>query len=197
MHAFLVTGTNQTEIENQISKLCKKHFRMDFELQKIGDLRDLSKFTSIKISQKTAIIIKNIDKASIEAQNAFLKSLEEPQSDLIYVLTAQSAEAVLPTVLSRCQIVNLQFTIFNFQKEIDHTKEFLGLTVGERLATTSKIKSREEALIFVKSLIQGGHELLLQNPKLAQFLESAQKTYNALNANGNIQLQLTNFVASI
>ncbi len=35
--------------------------------------------------------------------NALLKSLEEPPSDTVFVLLATSADAVLPTIVSRCQ----------------------------------------------------------------------------------------------
>jgi len=42
------------------------------------------------------------------AANAFLKTLEEPPSHVVLLLTSNSRDLVLPTVLSRCQIVTLR-----------------------------------------------------------------------------------------
>lgn len=42
------------------------------------------------------------------AANALLKTIEEPPSDVIFILTARSVEAVLPTIVSRCQVVRFQ-----------------------------------------------------------------------------------------
>ena len=39
--------------------------------------------------------------------NKLLKSLEEPYGDTVFILIAQSEEAILPTVVSRCQLVNV------------------------------------------------------------------------------------------
>ena len=41
----------------------------------------------------------------MQAANAFLKTLEEPPSDVVLILLARTRESVLPTILSRCQVV--------------------------------------------------------------------------------------------
>jgi DNA polymerase-3 subunit delta' len=43
-----------------------------------------------------------------EAANALLKSLEEPPDDVVLVLLADSVDAVLPTIVSRCQVVRFE-----------------------------------------------------------------------------------------
>jgi DNA polymerase-3 subunit delta' len=43
-----------------------------------------------------------------EAQNALLKSLEEPEANNVFILTAQNPEKVLPTIRSRCQVFALR-----------------------------------------------------------------------------------------
>jgi DNA polymerase-3 subunit delta' len=43
-----------------------------------------------------------------EAANALLKSLEEPPDDVVIVLLADSIDAVLPTIVSRCQVVRFE-----------------------------------------------------------------------------------------
>jgi hypothetical protein len=53
------------------------------------------------------IIVPNADKLTTEAQNAFLKVLEEPPEYALIILCAKTQEALLPTVISRCQRVSV------------------------------------------------------------------------------------------
>lgn len=50
-------------------------------------------------------IIERADALGESAANAFLKTLEEPPSRVTIVLTTDDFEAVLPTIVSRCQVV--------------------------------------------------------------------------------------------
>jgi DNA polymerase-3 subunit delta' len=49
------------------------------------------------------VILWHAEKMRTEAANAFLKLLEEPPPNTIFILTAPSPEQVLPTIQSRCQ----------------------------------------------------------------------------------------------
>ena len=42
------------------------------------------------------------------AANAFLKTLEEPPADVVLILLGRTRESVLPTILSRCQVVEFR-----------------------------------------------------------------------------------------
>jgi len=53
------------------------------------------------------IIISNIEKMEKPAANAFLKLLEEPSEKLMFLLTSDNVNALLPTIISRCQVVPL------------------------------------------------------------------------------------------
>jgi DNA polymerase-3 subunit delta' len=57
--------------------------------------------------EKTVIILTNIETMRKEAANAFLKLLEEPSEDLVFLLTTNSTDALLPTINSRCLHVQL------------------------------------------------------------------------------------------
>ena len=46
--------------------------------------------------------------ASPSAENALLKTLEEPQTQVILLLTAESTESLLPTIPSRCEVLRLR-----------------------------------------------------------------------------------------
>ena len=52
-------------------------------------------------------IIKNIDISTEEAQNKLLKVLEEPAKNVYFLLSAQRADSVLPTIRSRCDKIKV------------------------------------------------------------------------------------------
>ncbi|MBI3537997.1 MAG: DNA polymerase III subunit, partial [Chloroflexi bacterium] len=54
------------------------------------------------------VILRRFEEAEEEAANAFLKTLEEPPRYARFILTARDATMVLPTIVSRCQILNLR-----------------------------------------------------------------------------------------
>ncbi|SNX53854.1 DNA polymerase III subunit delta' [Thermoanaerobacterium sp. RBIITD] len=56
-------------------------------------------------SLKKVFIIKEAEKMTEQAQNSILKTLEEPPLYGLFILTASKMEGLLPTVVSRCEIV--------------------------------------------------------------------------------------------
>lgn len=53
------------------------------------------------------LIIWQADKMNVSASNKFLKFLEEPPKDTLIILTAENIDNVLPTILSRTQLVEI------------------------------------------------------------------------------------------
>ena len=53
-------------------------------------------------------IIHDAQKMTVQAQNALLKTLEEPPEYAVIILTAENAEALLPTVRSRCVTLSMR-----------------------------------------------------------------------------------------
>lgn len=58
-------------------------------------------------ADKKIFIISSIDNSTEEAQNKLLKSLEEPNECVYYILTTSNIEKVLPTIRSRCNKIEL------------------------------------------------------------------------------------------
>jgi DNA polymerase-3 subunit delta' len=75
----------------------------------IEAIRDLQHFLQLRtIGDKPfrrAVVIEHAEGLTIEAQNAFLKLLEEPPADTMLVLTVSNQQAVLPTIRSRVQAI--------------------------------------------------------------------------------------------
>ncbi len=53
-------------------------------------------------------ILRRFHEATPQAQDALLKTLEEPPPNVVLIVTANAADALLPTILSRCQPLNLR-----------------------------------------------------------------------------------------
>ncbi len=51
------------------------------------------------------VLIDNADRINTSSGNALLKELEEPPENVMFVLIARSMRAMLPTVVSRCQVI--------------------------------------------------------------------------------------------
>jgi DNA polymerase-3 subunit delta' len=53
------------------------------------------------------VVIAGAERMTDEAANALLKTLEEPPAHVVLILTATDAGLLLPTIVSRCQVVAL------------------------------------------------------------------------------------------
>ncbi len=201
MHAFLIIGAPGESISAKVAELSKelKVKTLEFPLVKIEDTRALNSFLRLKITSPTAIVINSIDKATSEAANAFLKNLEEPQEGLFYFLSAESTHKVLPTIVSRCQIIKTAGG--KEARASTQVSKFIEMSIGEKLGYTDQIKDRNEAKAFVRDLINYLHLSLHKGNNnfslMADNLEISQKTLTNLDANGNVTLQLTNLAINL
>lgn len=75
---------------------------------KISSIREIKKFQSLTYEEAKyrAVIISDAHLMNDEAQNALLKSLEEPPEGMIFILITPFKNELLPTILSRCWTVN-------------------------------------------------------------------------------------------
>ncbi len=77
---------------------------------KVDQVRDLQRsliLTPYEARYRIALLL-NFQRANASAQNALLKTLEEAPRKVILLLTANSAESLLPTIASRCEILRLR-----------------------------------------------------------------------------------------
>lgn len=201
MHSYLVIGNNKDKLDEEVDRLTKKlgGVCLEYRLAKIADVRELNSFTKLKVEKPTAILIRDIDEASAEALNAFLKNLEEPQEQINYILTATSIYSLLPTIISRCQVINVPNRPEVEKEEVEEIKNYFQMSPPEKISYICNIRKREEAISFIRKVILVAHFLLLKGNYLpmTKILKSANKSLVYLKANGNVGLQLTNFVLGI
>lgn len=77
---------------------------------KVEDLREIIRALSYHSSEGTrrVVLIENAQRMTPQSQNALLKSLEEPDGETTFLLTASGETGLLPTVRSRCRVVRVQ-----------------------------------------------------------------------------------------
>ena len=63
--------------------------------------------TKVLNSNKRIYLIYEADKLNKSSSNSILKFLEEPEEDIVAILTTNNLGGVLNTIVSRCQIINL------------------------------------------------------------------------------------------
>lgn len=83
-------------------------------------------------------IVDNADTMTQQAQNALLKTLEEPPSYVVILLLAKSINGFLPTILSRCVNLKLNPLSSNMVKEYLENVEKIDSTKAEFFAEYSQ-----------------------------------------------------------
>lgn len=77
----------------------------------IAGVRSIRKFLSLKTTGQATIrrvvIVEQADALGTDAQNALLKTLEEPPTDTVIILTLNQLSHVLPTIRSRVRTIRI------------------------------------------------------------------------------------------
>jgi len=77
---------------------------------KVDQVRELLRYVSLAPyeGKYRVVILTNFENATISAANALLKTLEEPPPNAVIILTSESVESLLPTIISRCELIKLR-----------------------------------------------------------------------------------------
>src|SRR5690554_7199586 len=110
---------------------------------KVDQIRALSSFAvaSPQVAHHKIAIVDRADQLNINAANALLKTLEEPQPDVTLLLLQESGRPILPTIRSRCQALTIPLP----------TTEQGGQWLAARVAELDEA-SRPGADVLAKSL---------------------------------------------
>ena len=98
-----------------------------------------------QVGKYKVFIIDEVHMLSTSAFNAFLKTLEEPPSHVIFILATTEKHKILPTILSRCQIYDFERMTTN--DIINHLK---------KVAEKEGITYEDEALNIIAEKADGG-----------------------------------------
>lgn len=88
---------------------------------KVDQVRDLQRVLSLapyESAYRVALLLR-FEEATEGAQNALLKTLEEPNSKVLLLVTADDPDNLLPTIVSRCELLRLR------PMKLDHLEKIL------------------------------------------------------------------------
>lgn len=211
LHAILITSPDAI----QAFALAKKLSHNDLVPQpdvliieaepsiSIQKIKTLAKFLSRKPYQndQKIIFIPQADQLTLPAQNALLKTLEEPPAHSLIILVSPHQNQLLPTIISRCEIHQLVSDLspdpefITLQKNIYST--ITNQSIGQRINFISQYSgSKISALEFCQNQLKYLRYLMLTENQylLSSLIKSLSLTINQLNQNLNPKLVLENLI---
>jgi len=150
----------------------------------IDDIKNLIKETKIFNPKVRIYLLKNFHLSSIPAQNSFLKLLEEPPSNVQFVLTTDNKNNLLPTIISRVKIVKL---VDDLKPDIDDKFIFDETKIS---LSQFKITDKESAQNILLQIMMYFRKKLNSDKKSPLIIKEILRLSSLLETN-NLNPQLT------
>ncbi len=166
----------------------------------IDQIRAIRKEIIMAIPEKRLFVVYKFDTASIEAQNALLKTLEERNESNQYILLTEDIGRVLPTIQSRSKTINLDDatpaiineSVQKLIEAIDGQSNYSFLVPVTSISREDAIKFFDHSIVVLRSMLTSGKK------SIPVILKSAVKQRSLLlNNNLNHQLAIDSFLLFI
>ncbi len=179
---------------------------------KIEDVRELMNWVWLKPYEaaRKVVIVEGADRLTLEAANAFLKTLEEPPGHTIFCLLCESKAQLLETIQSRSFEIRLRpLDGEQGEEKYDFREMFLSFSTGlgawEQSLEKCQTLSREELKKYFDAFMEylrgriesqaealpGGQEVI---PAWLEALDKVYECKDALSANANQKLILSRLI---
>jgi len=134
----------------------------------IEQIRDLTQRVSLRPTEarhKVAILTA-AERLRVEAANAFLKTLEEPPRDSVFILLTLDVDRVLETILSRCLRLNFSSGLVRIEPEVAAwMSEFSGAVTAASASLMDRYRLIESLLKALEhSREEAGESLTAASP---------------------------------
>ena len=168
----IVDFANRPSLEGQSEGKIRNAFYSTEYFQ--DDIRPVTTFRPNE-GRRTIVILANVEKMPAKTANAFLKILEEPGANLMFILTSDNFNTLLPTIVSRCQILRcnglttdeIRHALLREQNISSEDADYLARISGGNYALTrfydsvTLRKSRKEIIQFLRvSYMQDATEII-------------------------------------
>jgi len=140
---------------------------LSIKKEQIKQLQEEFSKKSVEANRKIYMIA-DADKMSVGAANSLLKFLEEPSDDTVAILMTEQVQRILPTIISRCQVLTFQplspenvkqkLIEHNLQPQIASVISQITQNVEEGLAL-----SHDEWFVQAQKIVVKLYEVLKQN----------------------------------
>lgn len=214
MHAFLITGATKEKRLAEVAARQKEWRTSSFDVIALEGAEGAIGIASVREFQKQLImapynsaikmgVVKDAQALTVEAQNALLKTLEEPPPRTRLVLEAPSSDMLLPTIASRCHIIHLkeseweQNDVTAIMAVID---QIAGAPIAQRIELIDEIsKTRDDAKLWVGKAIAAVRKNMLEGKErnAAKILRGLLTAQNQLSGNVTPKLVLDNLFLSL
>ena len=195
--SFIVSGEKDTNRKSLLEDVLHNYSQENFSLLKsqinnpdihivtlekekknigISQVKLAIKFLQEKpFSHKNKVlIIDKADKLTVEAQNALLKTLEEPPEFALILLLTPTASALLETVQSRCRKIRQSQVEKGDSESTDLTEQkiyptsfekIVNMPTGERFELANELskEDREDLINIIDKWIREGRKLLVSD----------------------------------
>ncbi len=169
----------------------------------VEQIRDFISFSQNREPSDRFFVIAPADAMNEAAQNAFLKTFEEPKDFCHFILLTEQPSLLLPTILSRAQVFfprqtpTIDAAPKTDAKTLTTAKKLIAATSSQLPAlaaelTKSKTNTREQILQATGTAIELLYKSYFktQNPKFLAKLPGFLRLYENLSHNGHLKLHL-------
>ena len=161
--------------------------------------------TGLEHNGQKVYILDHVENSTPEALNSLLKFLEEPQgSDILAILIAENPDQILPTIVSRCQVLNFKpltqkqiekiaredqldetdcYLLSHMIRDVDQIKETAedeayqnGMTMARRFVQEFPYRE-EEVLIWIQTEYLGTKNKDLEKRTIKYFIDCLLQFY--------------------
>lgn len=205
MLSTIIDGGDQTSRADHIQSLglpIVSHLTPDPTSIGIKAVQELVMSLAISSASHRIIWIEEAQTLTTEASNTLLKVLEEPPSNTTLYLTCPNGSALLPTILSRCQVISLKdLGLSPLTSHLPSLKPLFALSPGDRLQHLSDFPSdKTELLEYFRALSQEISQTIKKTTSktglnlLSSLAALTLTTYSDLKSNVNLTLTLSHYL---
>ena len=199
--SLLIVGKDKEDRAQKAAEFVSSRFDwLTLDEAGIEEIRTINDFLSRRPTQGevNVCLINEVQNLSVEAQNALLKTLEEPRESARVILTAPNSFSLLPTVVSRCLTIDLgtpETKIKDKAKVTELVKNLLEGNLSTRISKGAEIEI-DEFLLFWRDILLNKSQQKesefkeLTSNQILDYLEKIIETKKRLAANVNQRLAL-------
>ncbi len=164
------------------------------QVRQINAEMQMRPFQGVGELKQAIFVICKIELASVPAQNALLKSLEEPPAHVQFLLTSNQPQRLLPTILSRVQIVESAEYLKSDSAVVGtiDVQKLSAESYSALMELAGSYKEKADAVSYVKELLNTLHQDNIGQPTntKTQLIISTVEALDYLNKNVNTRLVL-------
>lgn len=143
----------------------------------IDQIREIKKEIIYSLTEERLYILYDFQSSSLEAQNAFLKTLEEAPDKIQFILVVDSQHRLIPTIASRSKIIILEKSLL---PAVDKdTAEFIDRLIKDQSLKIFGLEKDD----LIDQLIVYFKGRLAKDPKAAKVLKEIIKVGSLIKSN--------------